>query len=317
MGFHDKTFRRLMRERGVAEALLRERLPARLSRRLTGPPEMLAESFVDASMRGVYADVVLRAPMVGGEDAFVYCLVEHKRSESPRALMQVLDYVNALYQHLARTQGPGLLPTVVPMIIHNGTLPWRGPRRFSELLTSAADAHPYALDFEVILIDVAAEQLDSLAEHPRLRGALQGLRAASLTGQPLLRTVEKVLHAFEDDESTQQLFLRYLMNVIGHRDEAALRAAASQGRSRAMQTIAEFYRSQGRRVGLRRGRAEGRAEGRVEALRDTLRLVLVRRFKRVPARLEPTLASADEATLQRWLDAALSARSLRALFATH
>lgn len=46
-------------------------------------------------------------------------------------------------------------------------------------------------------------------------------------------------------------------------------------------------------------------------------LTLRRRFKSVPASVEAKLASADEATLQRWLEAALDARSLKAVFATN
>ena len=251
MGPHDKLLRRLMRERGVAEALLRERLPPALRSRLAGPPELLAESFIGASMRGVMADVVLRAPLVDGTHAVVYCVVEHKRSEHPRALLQVLEYVNALNQHLGRVTPPGPLPPVVPILIHNGATRWRGPTRFSDLVADSAWARPYALDFEVVLVDVAAEPMKRLSAHPTLRGALQGLRASSFSGRRLVRAVAQTLSSFKGDESTQRFFLRYLMNVVGQKDEKALRAASSKSRSSAMQTLANFSRSQGQRPLLR------------------------------------------------------------------
>ena len=84
VGAHDKAFRKLMKEKGVADALLRERLPRALVRRFAGPPQLLSESFVDDRLKGAFADVVIRVPLRGGDDAYVYCLVEHKRTSEAR-----------------------------------------------------------------------------------------------------------------------------------------------------------------------------------------------------------------------------------------
>jgi len=45
--------------------------------------------------------------------------------------------------------------------------------------------------------------------------------------------------------------------------------------------------------------------------------VLKKRFKKLPASVEAKLAQADAASLDAWLDAAVDARSLRAVFAPH
>jgi hypothetical protein len=42
--------------------------------------------------------------------------------------------------------------------------------------------------------------------------------------------------------------------------------------------------------------------------------VLSRRFKQLPATVEQRLARAKRKTLERWLDAAIEARSLEAIF---
>ena len=52
MGTHDKAFKKLLKERGAAEALLRERLPPSLVARFAGPPEHVSESFVDDALNG-------------------------------------------------------------------------------------------------------------------------------------------------------------------------------------------------------------------------------------------------------------------------
>ena len=87
-----------------------------------------------------------------------------------------------------------------------------------------------------------------------------------------------------------------------------------------MQTIAEFLESKGyrrgRRQGLKRGLEQGLEQG-LEALRVATRRVLVKRFKKVPAETEEKIAEADAATLTRWLEASLDAKSLKQVFAPH
>lgn len=156
MGPHDKAFRRLTKEKGVAEALLRERLSASLVARFAGPPEHLSESFIDDSLKDHVADIVLRVRLKGGAAACVYCLLEHKRTQEALLLVQVLRYITAIYAQFARSGGPPL-PMVVPLIIYNGDERWTGPRRFSELIDASPQLRQLTVDFGVVLVDVGAE----------------------------------------------------------------------------------------------------------------------------------------------------------------
>ncbi len=107
----------------------------------------------------------------------------------------------------------------------------------------------------------------------------------------------------------------------------------SQGQEDTMRTINQYLEELGRRKGLRaglkrglkkglekgleKGRQEGREQGREEALRLAVGRVLRRRFKKIPATVDEKLAQADAAMLERRLDSAVAARSLRAVFSTH
>jgi flagellar biosynthesis/type III secretory pathway protein FliH len=94
-------------------------------------------------------------------------------------------------------------------------------------------------------------------------------------------------------------------------------AMKSQGQEDTMRTINQYLEELGRRKGLRAGLKKGRQEGREEALRLAVGRVLRRRFKKIPATVDEKLAQADAAMLERWLDSAVAARSLRAVFSTH
>ncbi len=314
VGTHDKVFRKLMKERGAAEALLRERLPRSLVARFAGPPVALSESFVDDALNDHLADVVLRVPLTGGESAYVYCLVEHKRVEHERVLVQLLRYQAGLYSQLAKLHPRGALPSVVPLIIYNGARRWRGPRHFAALL----DVHVKALtlDFGVVVVDLGAEPVAQLSKHRTLRGGLSALKAAATPLGELEAVLEAMLAAVRGDDSTLRLFLRYLTEASGRRALPLVKQVAQrqeEGRDQTMQTIAEFLESKGFRKGLKKGIERGREEGRQAALRDAVRRILAARFRKIPAAVHTQLEQADNETLERWVSEAVTAKSLKSL----
>lgn len=210
-----------MKEKGVAEALLRERLPASLVGRFAGPPELLSESFVDDGLKGSVADLVLRVRLKGGRTACVYCLLEHKRTQEALLLVQVLRYVTAIYAQLARAGRGPPLPMVVPLIIYNGDAKWTGPRRFSELVDTSPQLKGLTVDFGVVLVDVGAESARRLSSHKTLKGGLLGLKAAATPPERLEAVIAQMVGALADDPSTLKLFLRYLVGVAGQGESDA------------------------------------------------------------------------------------------------
>jgi hypothetical protein len=89
------------------------------------------------------------------------------------------------------------------------------------------------------------------------------------------------------------------------------------GKEKVMQTISEFLQAKGYRKGARHLAARtkaARGQGVEEGLRVSLARVLTKRFKRVPPTVQQRLDAADAPTLTRWLDAALDAKSLKAVF---
>ena len=324
MGPHDKAFRALMKEKGAAEALLRERLPRAAVRRFAGPPELLSETFVDEALRGSVADLLLRVPLRGGEETFVYCLLEHKSTDEAAVMPQLLGYLALIYAHLERMRGGRALPPVVPMIVYNGRKPWRGPRRFTDVLEPSGALRRLTLDFGVVLLDVGSEPIEHLSAHPTLKGGLLGLRAGTAGPAEQVTLIQQAIRALAPDPSTLRLFVRYLIHVAESTALPVLQRAIEEERDpkeQGMQTIAQYLEAKGYRRGSRKGREQGREEGREqgreEGLRLALRQVLVRRFKKVSPASEAKIASGDVDTLQAWLDRALTARSLKQVFTAH
>lgn len=309
-----------MAEPGVAEALLRERLPRSLVEDLVGAPEALPEHFIDESLRASIVDQVLRMRMRGGKVTYVYCLIEHKRTHEALVLVQILHYVAMLYKRLAKKKRRSeRLPPVVALLVYNGEPRWRGPRRFSDLVGNHPALKRFCVDFEVILVDVGAESPEKLSSNRLLKGGLLALKSAAVPPRRQATVIRQVIKALEDDPSTLRTFIGYVGEVAGKSGRPLIEQAMKNvDQEDTMQTINQYLKSLGRRsgvrVGLKKGLEKGREQGREEALRQLLGRVLKKRFKKVPPEVDERLAKADAATLEAWHDAAIDARSLRAIF---
>ncbi|MGV3624750.1 MAG: Rpn family recombination-promoting nuclease/putative transposase [Archangium sp.] len=312
MGKHYEAFRKLMKHRGVAEALMRERLPRNIAKRITGKPTLLSESFIETSMKNAFADAVLRVPLKG-EDACVFCVVEHQRTEERFVLVQLLRYMTSLYAWLA-THERESLPLVIPLIIYNGASPW-------------------------------------LSEHPGLKRGLLSLKAAATPASELIPAIEAQLATLKDDPPASQFFLNYLKDVLPEDRLGGLVNVVTKYNEEGdppVRTIRQHLDSLARRRGDRLAvklankmaarlatematklaieRADERARPRIRkaatqarttTLRDNVRRLVSSRFKKPKSDLDERLAGADAATLEKWFDAALSAKSARAVFASH
>lgn len=305
---HDKLFKRLMKEDGVAEALMRERLPPAVSNRIAGPPELLSESFVEASMKGLYADAVLRVPLKGDESALVYCIVEHKRVEDRHVLLQLLRYLTAVYSHLATTQ-PGRLPLVLPLIIYNGESDWVGPLHFGSLIEHRASLRRHALDFEVLFLDVARTPLEQLSLNPALKAGLLAMRATASSLEQLEQLLPDLLDQLERafEHSTTQLFINYLLTAAPRGARSVVEQAVLSQETRPMMTIAESYARDGYRKGLRAGEAE--------AARKMLRMILRKRFGSLSIVHLKKVRRASAKRVLDWSLRALDAKTIDAVFA--
>ena len=334
VGRHDKAFRALMEEAGAAQALLEALLPRRFLRRVIGTPQRLSEHFVDESLRMGVADQLLRWRLRGGRAAYVYCIVEHKRSQRRLGLGQVVRYQLMLYARLHREaeRSGGDLPAVVTLVVYNGERRWRGPTRFVELVRPPPELRRYVLDFEVLLLDLGATDLDKLTTHPALKGGLLALKAAAAPRHRKYALVRKALRLMKEDPSTLRSFLSYLANAVDEEtaplvEQAILSMEEGEEQMRSMiQYHEELGRRRGLRAGLKRGLSRGIEKGiekglergiekgKLEALRAAVERIIARRFKAVPADVAKKLAAADRETLERWLDAVIAAPSLRNVF---
>jgi hypothetical protein len=184
---------------------------------------------------------------------------------------------------------------------------------------------PLVVDFRVVLLDLGAEPASQISAHPMLRGGLLALKTATVRNPRRQRRVAReALALLKDDDSTFMLFLQYISGVIKASSQRMLKETVREfaaEKEEKMQTLVEYWLSQGMRKGLKKGEAKGEAKGlakgEANGLRRALMLTLTKRFKKVPPRYLEKIAAADVETLQRYQFVAIDAATVRAVFAAH
>ncbi len=313
---HDRFVRVVMTRPEVAGVLLREQLPPAVVATLAeGPPELQEGTFVDEALQACQADALFKFATKAGGEVFVYVLFEHKSYPDPWVSLQLLRYMVNIWERDRREGRERLLP-IVPLVLYHGEPSWTAPRRFSGLLEGEAAVLEAVLDFPFTVLDVGAGDEEQLSKVDEVRAVLRALKYG--TRQAEREAVERALVTLLGELGAGsaapsfllEALLRYIGRVYVQLSRPTLTrlfAEAAPGKEHAMiSRAAEEWGPE--------WKAEGRVEGRVEGVVAALTRVLRRRFGDVPAGLEARLAEATLEQLEAWLDAAIDASSLDAVF---
>jgi predicted transposase/invertase (TIGR01784 family) len=322
-GQHDEFFKALLEQPGAAGALLRERLPQEITALLAeGEPEAVKGSFVDDELSESHSDCLFRVQLAAGGHAYVYCLIEHKSDQDPRVALQLLRYMVRIWERLdGEAKSCGLLPPVIPLVVYHGADAWTGPVRFTQMLAASAAVKAQSLDFPFRVVDVGRIDDADLSRHRRLQAGLLVLKCVMLMkAQGRIEVLEHMLSSVADlPLEFIALVVRYTCTAYAPLDEKTLSEVLRRvmpGKEKQMLSIAaRQWLAEGEAKGEARGEARGRAEGEVRGEAKALVRMLQKRFGRIPARYLQVIASATTDELESWIDRALDAPTIKAVFA--
>lgn len=279
-------------------------------------------TFLDPALLESITDLLFGATILGHE-ACISLLFEHK-SWMDRWVSYTADRQVRRIWELQREHDPShpTLPLVIPIVLHHGFGPWRGPRGIQDLLDVPGELRS-ALDAflprqPITFIDLSGtpdEALRSdalrfavlklamlLLKHSRSPGfesrilEWKDLVTAVLSAPngwlAFSRMVKYVFHVRED------LSAAWLATTLG-------RIAGPRAEESVM-TIASRLKAE--------GRAEGEASGEARKLREKLIRVIELRFGSPDASITDRIAAAETAQLEVWFDRAVVAGDLAAIF---
>jgi len=300
---HDGFVRRLLSHRDVAEAQLRWLLPAGVVGELDwttlrqGPTDT-----ADVLGRARRSDVIFDVRTAAGEPLLVHVLVEHQRSADQLMAFRMVQYQTRIWQAFVdqSDQTVTTLPPILPIVLYNGSTPWRGPVAIEALAPAPATwaLGPHQLSGRFVLFDLSQvpdEQIAVRSANPHLQLGLLALKHTD-DGQAWERllnraaTILEVIRMVEGQERMDEL-LHYMFR--------AARPPSDEERRRVIQLLPNVEKAM--TTWAQQIEERARAEGRLEKLRETAKALLTARFGTLPAEAESKLDDADEAQLDRWV----------------
>lgn len=312
---HDKLFKGTFGNIPEAVGMLRNHLPKWLAKQLSfTKTERTPHSFIDERFKHKESDLLFSIPLLNGTRILIYVLIEHQSSEDPKISLRLLTYMTRAWEEFLNENPGKPLPIIFPLVIAQGSKPWKTPPEFKHLFDLPEDL-PSELLCHIPLFQFYLMQLVDIP-YPKIKGTPDGILVlTALKAQPLKELMSDWLweKGFQNiSPNTLTMVLHYIIdqgdidiNTFFDKIEAIHQPPAKE---RAM-TIAEQLRQQGYERAQREHltiaeqlKDLGRKEGKQEEKLKTLHQLLTRKYGTLPQWAEQKLAEADYLQVENWID---------------
>ena len=142
---HDKLFRKALENPIVAYEFIEAHLPQEILQILdTKTLKLEKESFVEPDLTASISDVLFSCKMDSIDsnvedcnDGYIYLLLEHQSTPDPLMAFRLFKYmVNICDRYLIENPKTKHLPLIYPLVLYNGTKPYKVSRNLWDLFSS-------------------------------------------------------------------------------------------------------------------------------------------------------------------------------------
>jgi hypothetical protein len=263
--------------------------------------ERVSSEYVSDDLRARADDIVWR---VRCGSRHVYLLIEFQSRADTFMAVRVLAYVALLYQDLIRTRGICVdegLPTILPVVLHNGATRWRAAENLSSLLQPPPPGlDEFSPNLRYVLIDEGSYDDSELARHDNLVASLFRLEQCRQYDRIEL-LVSDLIESLKEkgQESLCRAFAVWLDKVVLMRLSGERTPITDLWEKQAM--LSERFDE---------WEAQFRREGEATLLTRQLR----KRFGELPDSVCARLRGARPEELEHWGERLLEVSSLKDLF---
>ena len=291
--------------------------------------EPVKTSFISSTHQSRDSDAIwrLRQRLQGsqaGDWTYVYFQLEFQSKPERFMAVRALNYLCLLYEHLIQKgelTHDGLLPPVLPIVLYNGSRPWKKPVTLAELIGPTPEAiTPYLPSFRFLLIDEGRWPKEDLDASENPASALVALEQARHS-QELVQGVQDLVASTDvpSMESLRSDMIKWISrSLLPLRFPEQTLSTFLETPHMLSETVKEWpsqWLAEGREQGLLEGREQGLVQGREQGLRDSLSRQLGLKFGDAAMNAaQERLEAAGEATLLSWTERILTASTLEDLF---
>ncbi len=297
---HDRFFKEVFSRPEVAEDYFLHYLPSHVSGLLQPNTFRLCkDSFVDASLREYFSDLLYEVDFKEGRPGFVYILCEHKSYPAPDIAFQLLRYMTRIWEYASKQKGDSL-PPIIPMVLYHGSAKWNIPLNFASLYRAPESLNQILWDFTYYLCDLSAYSDDEIKLTTMAKVALLLLK--HIHSEDLVERLRDVFGLVRTmNEQTALEFLETILRYLGAAAEtvtiddcrralvAAFPETGELHMDRWTEQLVEQHRQDWMNEGLREGLKEGMREGVREGIREGTASLTIRLLVRKLGSLDTAL----------------------------
>lgn len=266
---HDAAFRSFLANPDVARDFLELHLPAEY-RQLCDLSTLKLEpaTFVEPDLHQYASDILWSVKTTGGEDGYIYTLIEHQSTENLYMPFRMLRYsVAAMQRHLEQHK---TLPLVIPVLFYHGE---RSPYPYSMnwldcFEDPALAAKIYTKPFP--LVDITVVDDNEIMNHRRM--AALTLLMKHIRQRDMLMCLDNLVRALQDIQDEEQItvLFNYLLNGSEHVTVEFLQTLAQRlpQHEDSIMTLAERLKQEGIQQGIQQGVQQGALQKAREIARE-------------------------------------------------
>lgn len=268
---HDGLFKKIMEQPLAAREFLECYLPADVKELVdlsTIKPEK--DSFVDEDLRRNFSDVVFSIKTKDeGEQAFIYCIIEHQSTADYWMSLRLFKYVLLLAERYKTNQDK--LPLIVPFIVYNGNTDYNAPKSLWQLFTNPTQAKALMGD-EYRLVDLHAMTNDEIKQKQYLGMLEYFLKHIHIRDK--LKLWDSFLTEFKEmifiDKQNEYFYIKHFLwytnAKVSEEQQQELNLLLAKHLStteqeQIMRTIAQKYIDEGISKGFSQGISQGVSKG--------------------------------------------------------
>ena len=324
--------------------------------------ERINRTMIPADLQKKESDLIFRVPYratgkeTGGPklewEVWIYVLLEHQSQHGPLIFLRLLLYMAELWSEQLRSAEANRIPDgkvrispVIPIVFYTGEAGWTTPLDLAHLMELPPELGRFVPRWDTLFLNLHQTAPQALTQFSTAIGYALGVwQAENRPFTELQTVVEEALTGLEGLSEEQagewQRMAWFLLLLVFHRRERAeydVLAAQIRARTRASkfaargeaeqmaQTMAEYVKEEGIRIGQARGIEIGQTRGieigqtrgieigQVRAARQALSTVLIARFGELPSVNAQVIEAADIQQIEGWLRVAATATSLEAV----
>lgn len=145
---HDKLFRKALENHIVADEFLEAHLPQEILSIIdTKTLKLEKESFVEPDLTSSISDVLFSCKLDNngnGEDGYIHLLLEHQSTPDHLMAFRLFKYmINICDRYLTTNPQARQLPLIYPLVLYNGTKPYKVARNLWDLFNNKALAKQF------------------------------------------------------------------------------------------------------------------------------------------------------------------------------